>query len=69
MLRRSQKTQDKDKILKLGNIVLDREKHSVMVGKEPVELTYKEYELLKLLMTNAGDRDYQGTDLRPGVGD
>ena len=41
-------------ILKLGNIVLDREKHSVMVGKEPVELTYKEYELLKLLMTNAG---------------
>ena len=47
MLRRSQKTQDKDKML-------DREKHSVMVGKEPVELTYKEYELLKLLMTNAG---------------
>ena len=32
MLRRSQKTQDKDKILKIGNIVLDREKHSVMVG-------------------------------------
>ena len=54
MLRRSQKTQEKDKVLKLGNIVLDREKHSVMVGKEPVELTYKEYELLKLLMTNAG---------------
>ena len=54
MLRRSQKTQEKDKVLKLGNIVLDREKHSVMVGREPVELTYKEYELLKLLMTNAG---------------
>ena len=54
MLRRSQKTQEKDKVLKLGNIVLDREKHSVTVGKEPVELTYKEYELLKLLMTNAG---------------
>ena len=54
MLRRSQKTQEKDKVLKLGNIVLDREKHSVTVGREPVELTYKEYELLKLLMTNAG---------------
>ena len=54
MLRRSQKSQEKDKVLKLGNIVLDREKHSVAVGKEPVELTYKEYELLKLLMTNAG---------------
>lgn len=45
MLRRSQKSQEKDKVLKLGNIVLDREKHSVTVGKEPVELTYKEYEL------------------------
>ena len=54
MLRRSQKSQEKDKVLKLGNIVLDREKHSVTVGKEPVELTYKEYELLKLLITNAG---------------
>ena len=54
MLRRSQKSQEKDKVLKLGNIVLDREKHSVTVGKEPVELTYKEYELLKLLMTNPG---------------
>ena len=54
MLRRSQKSQEKDKVLKLGNIVLDREKHSVTVGKEAVELTYKEYELLKLLMTNAG---------------
>ena len=54
MLRRSQKSQEKDKVLKLGNIVLDREKHSVTVGREPVELTYKEYELLKLLMTNAG---------------
>ena len=54
MLRRSQKSQEKDKVLKLGNIVLDREKHSVTVGRKPVELTYKEYELLKLLMTNAG---------------
>ena len=52
MLRRSQKSQEKDKVLKLGNIVLDREKHSVTVGKEPVELTYKEYELLKRLIKN-----------------
>ena len=52
MLRRSQKSQEKDKVLKLGNIVLDREKHSVTVGKEPVELTYKEYELLVYLAEN-----------------
>ncbi len=54
MLRRSAKPEDKEKILRLGNIVLDREKHAVSVNGEPCELTYKEYELLKLLMTNAG---------------
>ncbi|MBQ2803472.1 MAG: response regulator transcription factor [Lachnospiraceae bacterium] len=54
MLRRSAKTEEKDKILRLGNIVLDREKHAVWVSEKPCELTYKEYELLKLLMSNAG---------------
>lgn len=54
MLRRSAKPEEKEKILRLGNIVLDREKHAVFVGDVPCELTYKEYELLKLLMVNAG---------------
>lgn len=54
MLRRSAKPEDKEKILRLGNIVLDRDKHAVYVGDSPCELTYKEYELLKLLMVNAG---------------
>jgi len=54
MLRRSAGPEDKEKILKLGNVVLDREKHAVYVREEPVELTFKEYELLKLLMVNAG---------------
>lgn len=54
MLRRSAKPEEKEKILHLGNIILDREKHAVTVNGEPCELTYKEYELLKLLMTNAG---------------
>lgn len=54
MLRRSAKPEEKEKILKLGKIVLDREKHAVYVNDEPCELTYKEYELLKLLMGNAG---------------
>lgn len=35
-------------------MVLDRERHMVFVGDTPCELTYKEYELLKLLMLNAG---------------
>lgn len=54
MLRRSVKPEEREKILKLGKVVLDREKHSVTVGNALCELTYKEYELLKLLMTNAG---------------
>lgn len=54
MLRRSAKPEDKEKVLRLGNIVLDREKHAVYVNDAVCELTYKEYELLKLLMVNAG---------------
>ena len=54
MLRRSAKPEEKAKILKFGDIALDREKHAVTVGARPVELTFKEYELLKLLLTNAG---------------
>lgn len=54
MLRRSAKPEEKEKILRLGNVVLDREKHTVTVNGNNCELTYKEYELLKLLMTNAG---------------
>lgn len=54
MLRRSARPEDKEKITRLGSIVLDREKHAVYVNDMPCELTYKEYELLKLLMVNAG---------------
>ncbi len=54
MLRRVAKPEDKEKVLKLGNVLLDRERHAVFVKDEPVELTFKEYELLKLLMVNAG---------------
>lgn len=54
LLRRSSGSENREKLLKLGNIVLDRERHTVLVGDKPCELTYKEYELLKLLLTNAG---------------
>ena len=54
ILRRSANPEDKEKILRLGNIILDREKRAVYVKDVPCELTYKEYELLKLLMVNAG---------------
>ena len=54
MLRRSGGAEAKEKLLKCGVIALDRERHTVQVGDRPVELTYKEYELLKLLLVNAG---------------
>ncbi|MBQ7934453.1 MAG: response regulator transcription factor [Lachnospiraceae bacterium] len=54
ILRRSARPEDKEKVLRLDNIVLDMERHAVTVSGELCELTYKEYELLKLLMINAG---------------
>ena len=54
LLRRTARPEERDKILRLGSVVLDREKHAVYVNDRSCELTYKEYELLKLLMVNAG---------------
>ncbi len=54
MLRRAAGRETRERTLHLGNITLDREKHAVYVEGERCELTYKEYELLKLLMNNAG---------------
>lgn len=41
-------------VLTCGGIVLDEGRHTVTVEGRPVSLTLKEYELLKLLMENAG---------------
>lgn len=43
-----------EKLLSIGKIFLDDEKHAVYVEDVPCELTFKEYELLKLLMQNEG---------------
>lgn len=43
-----------DRVLTCGNIVLDEVRHIVTVDGKQVVLTLKEYELLKLLMENAG---------------
>ena len=53
LLRRS--GEDKgDKCLSIGKILLDSERHAVYVDNKHCELTYKEYELLKMLMLHAG---------------
>ena len=41
-------------LLTCGSVTLDKEKRMVYVDGEPVELTYKEFELLRLLMKNHG---------------
>ncbi len=37
-----------------GAVVMDGEKRMVQVGGKPIELTYKEFELLRLLLKNKG---------------
>ena len=53
LLRRSM-GEVQEKILKVDEILLDDERHQVFVADTPCELTYKEYELLRLLMQNRG---------------
>jgi two-component system alkaline phosphatase synthesis response regulator PhoP len=43
-----------EKQLRLGGIFMDGERRMVFVQEIPVELTYKEYELLKYLLNNRG---------------
>ena len=53
LLRRSGEHTE-EKCLRTGTICLDSERHTVYVKDRLCELTYKEYELLKLLMQRAG---------------
>lgn len=54
VLRRTGKTVGSDSILKCGAVELDIKSHIVTVDGETVELTLKEFELLRMLMKNAG---------------
>lgn len=53
LLRRTINLND-TKIYTLGNIQMDDEKRRVLVDAESVDLTFKEYELLKYFMSNVG---------------
>ena len=50
LLRRTEA--DEAGVLDVGEIELNHERHTVTVGGKPVELTFKEYELLRYLMAN-----------------
>ena len=43
-----------DQIEQAGDIEINKAAHIVTVKGEPIELSFKEFELLKLLMINAG---------------
>lgn len=53
LLRRSD-IQEEKKRLCLGELSMDDEKHAVYVKDNHCELTFKEYELLKMLLENVG---------------
>lgn len=61
VLRRSKNESEDNEIIKFGDITIDTEKHLVYKGNELLDLTLKEFELLKLLSKNRGKvltRDY-----------
>lgn len=53
LLRRSNPVQDEARLM-LGDIYIDNDRHAVLVGGKPCELTFKEFELLKYLIINRG---------------
>lgn len=53
ILRRTN-PQDGDSILNCGGIEVNKAAHQVMIDGEPVELSYKEFELLTYFMENKG---------------
>jgi two-component system response regulator RegX3 len=52
--RRQTEPSDGDAILEFHDIVLDSDRHQLSVRGNPVALPLKEFELLELLMVNAG---------------
>ena len=45
---------EQENIITIGNIMLDDKKHIVTIDSKKIELTFKEFEILKLFMKNIG---------------
>lgn len=54
ILRRSGNDSEDGDLIKVGSLVIDSSKHEVLKNGEKLELTLKEFELLKLLVVNRG---------------
>ena len=53
VLRRSQ-PQQSTKLLKIGGLVVNPDEHTVVVDGNRIQLTYKEFELLRLFLSHPG---------------
>jgi DNA-binding response OmpR family regulator len=54
ILRRTNRIGDEANIRKIGGIVLDKAAHQVTIDEKPIELSFKEFELLDYFMENQG---------------
>lgn len=54
ILRRSANAPGTNSVLRVGEMVLDRERHRVNIGAQPIDLTAIEFRLLQVLMENLG---------------
>ncbi|HCC00908.1 MAG TPA: DNA-binding response regulator [Ruminococcaceae bacterium] len=53
-LRHAASPEQESHILQANALVLDKDRHEVTLENEPIELTLKEFELLRILMENSG---------------
>ncbi|CDF57846.1 winged helix-turn-helix domain-containing protein [Thermobrachium celere] len=54
VLRRNTKEEKQQSVINIGNLTIDLERHEVLKDGRKIELTLKEFELLKLLVLNKG---------------
>lgn len=54
VLRRYARNDDSNSVLRAGELELSPIEHKVTIDEHPIELTYKEFELLKLFLSNPG---------------
>lgn len=52
VLRRYVRNDDSNSVLRVGELELSPIEHKVTIDEHPIELTYKEFELLKLFLSN-----------------
>lgn len=54
VLRRGNETELNPEVMEVGDVRMDIDRHEVTVANKPVKLALKEFELLELLLRNAG---------------